>query len=114
MISQVDSEGHHYQAQTEIRDHSTDGSALKRSNGFIRSCGVNLHAKKTARCCKSDVKWKDGTLIYMPLKDIKASKPVELAEYVVANNIEDEPSFKWWVQGVPRKQDQMISNVKSK
>ena len=39
MISQVDSEGHHYQVLKEISDYSADGSALKRSDVFIRSCG---------------------------------------------------------------------------
>ena len=50
----------------------------------------------------------------MLLKDIKASNSVELDEYSVAKNIEDEPSFKWWVKDVLCKRDQMISKVKSK
>ena len=49
MISHVDSEGHHYQVIKDISDHSADGSALKRSNIFIRSRNGNLHAKKTTR-----------------------------------------------------------------
>ena len=48
------------------------------------------------------------------MKDIKASNSVELDEYAVANNIEDEPYFKWWVKDVLCKRDQMISKVKSK
>ena len=50
----------------------------------------------------------------IPFKDIKASKPVELAEYSVANNIGDEPAFKWLVKGVIHKRDRIISNMKSK
>ena len=46
MLSRVDSEGNHYQVLKEISDHSEDGGQLKRSNGFIRSCGWNLHTKK--------------------------------------------------------------------
>ena len=48
------------------------------------------------------------------MKYIKASNPVELSEYVVANNIEYEPVFKWWVKDVFRKQDQIISKFKAK
>ena len=48
------------------------------------------------------------------MKDIKPSNPVELAEYSVANNIEDEPAFKWWVNDVLRKLYRMISKVKAK
>ena len=48
------------------------------------------------------------------MKYIKASNPAELSEYVVANNIEYEPVFKWWVKDVFRKQDQIISKFKAK
>ena len=40
--------------------------------------------------------------------------PVELAEYAVENNIEDEPAFKLWLKDVLRKRDQIISNAKAK
>jgi hypothetical protein len=34
---------------------------------------------------------------WVKLKDLKASNPIELAEYAVANWIAEEPAFKWWV-----------------
>ena len=49
MLSQVYSEGHHYQVPKEISDHSGDESALNKSYGFIRSHGGNLQPKKTTR-----------------------------------------------------------------
>ena len=52
ILSQVDSEGHHYQVLKDISDHSMDGIALKRSDIFIRICDRNLHAKKKTRGCK--------------------------------------------------------------
>ena len=48
------------------------------------------------------------------MKDIKASNPVELPEYAVSKNIEDEPAFKWWVKAILCKRYQFISNVKAK
>ena len=48
------------------------------------------------------------------MKDIKASNPVELAEYSIANNIEDEHSFKWWVNDVLFKQYRIVSKVRAK
>ena len=63
---------------------------------------------------KLEVKWKDGTLSWILLKDIKASNPVELYEYALANNIEEGTEFKWWEKDVLRKRDQMISKVKAK
>ena len=44
------------------------------------------------------MEWKDGSVDGVPLKDLKQSNPVELAEYSVANEISDEPSFNWWVK----------------
>ena len=70
-----------------------DGSALNRSDGFIRSHGGNLHAKKTTIGWKLEVGRNNVTLIWISLKDIKASNPVELASYASANNLEDEPAF---------------------
>ena len=49
MLTQVDSEGHHYQVIKDISDHSADGNALNKRDGFIRSRGGNLHVKKTSR-----------------------------------------------------------------
>ena len=98
MLYQVDSEGHHYQVLKDISYHSAYGSALKRSDVFIRNCSRNLQAKRTTRGWKLEVDWKDGTLICIPLKYPKASNHVELDKYEVANNIEYEPAFKWWVK----------------
>lgn len=114
LLSQVDSEGRHYQVLSEISDHQSDASAIKRKDGFIRSKNGNLHAKKTTRGWKLEVEWKDGTVSWVPLKDLKHSNPVELAEYAVANNIDDEPAFKWWVHETLRKRDRIIMKVKAK
>jgi hypothetical protein len=48
------------------------------------------------------------------LKDLKVSNLIELAEYAVANHIAEEPAFKWWVSHTLRKQNRIISKVKSK
>ena len=79
MLSEVDSEGHHYQVLKDISDYSADGSSLRRRNGFIRSLGRDLHAKKTTIGCKLEVVWKDVTLSWIPLKYLKPSNHVELS-----------------------------------
>ena len=37
-----------------------------------------------------------------------------MAKYAVANGIDQEPAFKWWVPYVPRKWKHIISKVKAK
>ena len=87
MLSQVYSEGHHYQVLTEVTDHKRDASAIAKVDGFIKSSSVNLHRKRTTSGWKILVEWKDGSVDWFPLKDHRQSNPVELAEYAVTNEI---------------------------
>ena len=43
---------------------------------------------------------------------MKASNPVEVAEYAVANHLTEEPAFKWWVSHVIKHRNRIISKVK--
>ena len=70
--------------------------------------------KRTTKGWKLLVEWKDGSSNWIPLKDLKASNPVETAEYTVANQIQDEPAFAWWVPFVLKKRSRIISKVKSR
>ena len=56
---------------------------------------------------------KDKSLEWMTLKELKASHPIELTKYVVANHLTEEPAFKWWVPHISHQQNQSISKVKS-
>jgi hypothetical protein len=56
------------------------------------------------------VMWKDQSTSRVPLKDLKVSNPVELAEYAVANRIAEERAFTWWVSDTLH----IISKVKKK
>ena len=46
MLSQVDSEGHHYQVLTKVTDHKRDDIAKDNVDGFIKSISGNLHRKR--------------------------------------------------------------------
>jgi hypothetical protein len=45
---------------------------------------------------------------------MKQSYPVQVAEYAVANGIEDEPAFAWWTKHVIKKRDRVLSKIRSK
>jgi hypothetical protein len=49
--------------------------------------------KITTRGWSFHVEWKDGSSDWIALKDLKASFPVELAEYAVTNKIDDQPAI---------------------
>ena len=70
--------------------------------------------RKTTKAWKLLITWKDQSKTWIPLKDLKESNPVEVAEFAKARFIEDEPAFCWWVPYVLRKRDYIISAVKSR
>jgi hypothetical protein len=61
-------------------------------------------------CCQ----WKDGSMIWEFLKDLKESHPLEMAEYAVMQGIDYEPEFNWWVPQVMRLWKHIISLVKKR
>ncbi len=75
------------------------GRASKRRNTF----GWRI-------CCQ----WKDGSTTWESLKDLKESHPLEMAEYAVAQDIQHEPAFNWWVPQVLRLRARIISLVKKR
>ena len=60
------------------------------------------------------IAWKDGSESWVPLKHLKESNPVEVAEFAVARGIDDEPAFAWWVPYTIRKRDVIIAKVKAR
>ena len=64
--------------------------------------------KKTTAGWEVLCEWNDGTTTWLPLKEIKAGNPIELAEYTVANGIAEEPAFKWWFDFTLRKRNRII------
>jgi hypothetical protein len=58
------------------------------------------------------VQWKIGEPTWIPLKDLKKSNPIELAEYVLSRKMQDKPAFRWWVKDVIRNRDNFIGKVK--
>jgi hypothetical protein len=111
MYSQVDNDGHHTLLVKEIVDHSKDGSEVRPDDGFVRG---TLQQRWTTKGWKLLVDWKNGSSNWVPLKDLKESNPIELAEYAVANKLVSEPAFAWWVPVVLRQRDQNIMKIKSR
>jgi hypothetical protein len=95
MYAQVDDEGNMFQLVLEIMDHKKDGTAIDISNGMVTSANGNTKPKIATQGWTLLVMWKDRSTSWVKLKGLKASNPIELAEYAVANCIAEEPAFKW-------------------
>ena len=60
ILSQVDSEGHHYQVFTEVTANKRYGISIANVDGFINSSSGILHRKTTTCGWKVLVEWKYG------------------------------------------------------
>lgn len=113
ILSQVDEEGNTFEIIDSIVDHRSNGHAISREEGTFLDRRGKQHKKRTTRGWDLQVEMKDGSTAWLPLKDLKESHPVQVAEYAVANKIADEPAFAWWVRDVLRKRDRILAKVKS-
>ena len=79
----------------EITKHKWDNTAIPKEAGTFTQ--GRTHQKKTTRGWSLCILWKDGSTSWEPLKDLKESNPLEIAEYTVTNGIQNEPALAWWV-----------------
>jgi hypothetical protein len=98
----------------EILDHRRGSDAVTAEDGFITSSNGQKRMKQTTKGWELLLRWKDGSETWTPLKDLKESYMVEMAEYAVQNRINEEPAFAWWVPTVIKKRATILSKVKSK
>ena len=92
LFSQVDTEGNQYRIFREIINHRRRDSAVAKEDGFRKS-KRNKIRKKTSTGWDFEVEWKDGTTSWLPLKTIKETNAVDIAEYAKQNGLQDEPGF---------------------
>ena len=114
LFSQVDDEGNRYVLLDAIMDHRVDGSEIKGEDAFIVSANGGRRRKETTRGWEILLQWKDGSTTWEAMKDVKASYPLQLAEYAIDKKISSAPAFAWWIPHVIKKRNIMISKVKSK
>ena len=115
MYSQVDMDGFQYNLMEDIVDHKRESCAIDKQNMYWKDKKTGKrHMRKTTIGWKLKVLWKDGTEQWIPLKDLKESNPIEVAEYSKAAGISDEPAFCWWVPYAIKKRDKIVSAVKAR
>ena len=110
LFAQTDMEGRSFSIVKDIVGHRKDEHAVNKTdedyiNGIKRHTTAGWHL---------EVEFADGTTEWVPLKDLKDSNCVELAEYAVASQIADEPAFAWWVRKILRRRDVIIKKVKTR
>ena len=106
MWAQCDSQGNQHLLLKEIIDHrrqDDEGASVRGHNNQ----GIRQNTKGWKLC----IAWKDGMTSWEPLKQLKESNPVEVAQYAVAKGIDKEPAFSWWVPHTIKKKERIVVAV---
>ena len=114
IYSQCDDEGRRHSVLQEIIEHKKDRTAIDITRGHIVTKQGWKTPKTTTKGWKLLCQWRDGSSDWVDLKYVKDSNPIQLAEYAVANRIQEEPAFKWWVPETLRTRNRIIAKVKSR
>jgi hypothetical protein len=99
-----------------IISHKKNKNAVSEEDRFV-TINDRRFPRKTTAGWKFKVAFRDGSgrsYQWIPLKELKESHPVQVAEYVTAKGIAQEPAFRWWVPYTLRKMKAIISAVKSR
>ncbi len=114
LYSQCDDEGRRHAVLQEIIDHKKDRTAVDITNGHTITRRGRRIPITTTKGWKLLCQWRDGSSDWIDLKHVKDSNPIQPAEYAVANWIQEEPAFKWWVSETLRTRNRIIAKVKSR
>jgi hypothetical protein len=114
MFSQVDPDGYSHNLLEAILDFKRDGNAIDKSDKYITTKSGNRRLRKSTSGWHLLVLWKNGSEQWIPLSVMKESNPVDVAEFAVSRNLEDESAFCWWVPYTLRKRDRIISAVNAR
>jgi hypothetical protein len=114
MYSQVDNEGHSQSLLKSIIDYKKDGHAVAKSDMYIYTKSGQRRLCQTTTGWKLLVQFRDGSEQWIPLKVLKETNPVDVAEFATAREIDDQPAFNWWVPYTLRKRDRIIAAINSR
>jgi hypothetical protein len=92
---ELDADGYSSSLLYEIVDHKSSREATKMANKYLLTKTGTKQMHQTTQGWKFLVQWVNGTRQWIDLKILKESNPVQVAEYVTARNIADEPAFAW-------------------
>jgi len=114
IYSQVDGEGYTQYMLSEIVDHKKDNTAVTKEDGLIATKAGRKLPKRTTKGWQFLCQWNDGTTSWHPLKDVKESHLLQVAQYAINNGLAEEPAFAWWVPHTVKKRDRITKAMKKR
>ena len=93
MLTRVDSDGFSITLLEAITDYHKDNTAVDIDDKYVITSKERRRLRMTTQGWKLKVLWRDGTESWIPLKDLKESNHIEVAEFAKARDLESEPAF---------------------
>jgi hypothetical protein len=78
-----------------IIDHITDGHAISPAEMYIKHVS-NKKVRKTTKGWHLCVEWKDGTIRWECMADLKERNPAQVVEYAATKSLLNTHVFIWW------------------
>ena len=94
MFAQVDENGHSYLMLDAITGHRSSEDVVTSTDQYMILKNGQRKLRQTTRGWDLCVQWRTGDEQWLPLRVLKESNPVEVADYAVVNGLLNEPSFK--------------------
>ena len=110
LYQQVDNSGSYI--FKSIVDHRKTESAISKGEGWIKIQSGQNRRLITTKGWDIKIEWSDGTQSWVPLRDLKESNPIQLAEYAYMKELQDEPAFAWWVAHCIKRRDRVIKQIR--
>ena len=113
MYASCNADGNEYILFDSFVHYKSNLKAVTKDNQQIVHNGRNSLRRSTVGW-HLYVQWKDGSTSWQSLKDLKETYPIAVAQYAVAQEIDDDPAFNWWVHHVLHKREHIIALVKKR
>ena len=113
LMAHVYEHGNRYLLINEKEDHQINEEAILMNQGNYKTKSGFDRKIRTTKGWEFCVRWKDGSRDWINMKNLRDSYPVPLADYSVANKLQDKILFTWWVPYTLNKRIAIIIKIKS-
>ena len=114
MYNQVDYDGYSQTEFDAILDFRKDDTAVTKADMLVTTPSGRKRHRVTTDGWELLVRFKDASEQWLPLRLLKETNPVDVADFSVAAGISDEPAFAYWVPYTLRKRDCIVAAVNSR
>ena len=95
MYAQVDPNGRSHAILDCILDFKKDATAVSKADMYITNKHGRRRIRESTLGWKLLIRYKNGSEQWTPLKLLKESNPLEVADFATARGIAEEPAFNW-------------------